>query len=139
LQLSKYFDAFLFPLATSADVARRSPAAEGQLVVSDRFGDIIKDRLDLALRMGDHRRGGGGAPELDWRTRRSGRAKLNCAARQTIHACRRRKPPLHRARYTDVWTFVTPEGPQDFRVSGGFLANDSRSRCQRTASAAVAR
>jgi DNA-binding transcriptional LysR family regulator len=25
---------------------------------------------------------------------------------------------------SDVWTFVTPEGPKDFRVSGGFLAND---------------
>lgn len=27
---------------------------------------------------------------------------------------------------SDVWTFVTPEGPRDFRVSGGFLANDIR-------------
>jgi hypothetical protein len=25
---------------------------------------------------------------------------------------------------SDVWTFVTPGGRQDFRVSGGFLAND---------------
>jgi LysR substrate binding domain. len=27
---------------------------------------------------------------------------------------------------SDVWTFVTPDGPKDFRVSGGFLANDVR-------------
>jgi len=27
---------------------------------------------------------------------------------------------------SDVWTFVTPEGPKGFRVSGGFLANDAR-------------
>jgi DNA-binding transcriptional LysR family regulator len=27
---------------------------------------------------------------------------------------------------SDVWTFVMPEGPQKVRVSGGFLANDSR-------------
>jgi DNA-binding transcriptional LysR family regulator len=27
---------------------------------------------------------------------------------------------------SDVWTFVAPEGPKDFRVSGGFLANDVR-------------
>ena len=27
---------------------------------------------------------------------------------------------------SDLWTFVTPEGPRDFRVSGGFLANDVR-------------
>ena len=27
---------------------------------------------------------------------------------------------------SDVWTFVTPEGPEGFRVSGGFLANDAR-------------
>jgi DNA-binding transcriptional LysR family regulator len=27
---------------------------------------------------------------------------------------------------SDVWTFATPEGPKDFRVSGGFLANDVR-------------
>jgi len=25
---------------------------------------------------------------------------------------------------SDVWTFVTSEGPQEFHVSGGFLAND---------------
>jgi DNA-binding transcriptional LysR family regulator len=27
---------------------------------------------------------------------------------------------------SDVWTFVTPDGSKDFRVSGGFLANDVR-------------
>jgi len=27
---------------------------------------------------------------------------------------------------SDMWSFVTPEGPKDFRVSGGFLANDVR-------------
>lgn len=27
---------------------------------------------------------------------------------------------------SDVWTFVTPEGPKGVRVSGGFLANDVR-------------
>jgi DNA-binding transcriptional LysR family regulator len=27
---------------------------------------------------------------------------------------------------SDVWTFVTPEGPRDVRALGGFLANDVR-------------
>jgi DNA-binding transcriptional LysR family regulator len=27
---------------------------------------------------------------------------------------------------SDVWTFVTPQGPQGFQVSGGLLANDAR-------------
>jgi DNA-binding transcriptional LysR family regulator len=27
---------------------------------------------------------------------------------------------------SDLWTFVTPDGPKNFRASGGFLANDVR-------------
>jgi DNA-binding transcriptional LysR family regulator len=106
------------------------PGLKVELVVSDRFGDMVEDRLDLALRIGEitdaslvQRRCGifprvvvATASYID----RYG--KPTTPADLASHAC----IVLDIGPDSDVWTFVTPEGPKDFRVSGGFLANDAR-------------
>jgi DNA-binding transcriptional LysR family regulator len=106
------------------------PGLKVELVVRDRFGDMIEDRLDLALRVGE-------MTDTSVVVRRSW-SGLRIAVAAPSYIERHGKPstPAELANHTcivhdvgpasDVWTFVTPEGPQDFRVSGGFLANDSR-------------
>src|SRR6201998_415296 len=107
------------------------PQLKVELVVGDRFGDMIEDRLDLAMRIGEITDASlvvGG---------RSGTA-LRVAVATPGYIERHGEPssPVELANHTcivhdlgpdsDVWTFVTPEGPKDVRVSGGFLANDVR-------------
>lgn len=99
-------------------------------MVGDRFGDMIEDRLDLAVRLGE-------IADSSLVVRSGGSvARLAVAAPSYIE--RRGKPstPADLAGHTcivhdlgpdsDVWTFVVPEGEQSLRVSGGFLANDGR-------------
>ncbi len=106
------------------------PGLKVELVVSDRFGDMIEDRLDLAWRVGE-------IIDMSVVARRSGTA-VRVAAAAPSYIKRHGEPssPAELANHTcilhdigpdsDVWTFATPEGPKDFRVSGGFLANDVR-------------
>jgi DNA-binding transcriptional LysR family regulator len=106
------------------------PGLKVELVVGDRFGDMIEDRLDLALRLGEitdaslvMRPAGSvtriavAAPSYIER-----HGKPSTLADLASHVC-----IVHDVGPDpDVWTFVTPEGTQGFRVSGGFLANDRR-------------
>jgi DNA-binding transcriptional LysR family regulator len=105
------------------------PGLQVELVVSDRFGDMIEDRLDLAVRVGDLadaslvlRKGWTGervavaAPNYIER-----HGKPSTPADLSNHTCIVHNIGPH----SDVWTFVTPTGPQDFHVSGGFLANET--------------
>jgi DNA-binding transcriptional LysR family regulator len=106
------------------------PGLKVQLVVGDRFGDMIEDRLDLALRVGE-------ITDASVVVRRSW-TTVRVAVAAPSYMERHGKPstPAELAKHTcivhdvgpgsDVWTFVTPEGPRDVRVSGGFLANDGR-------------
>jgi DNA-binding transcriptional LysR family regulator len=106
------------------------PGLRVELVVGDRLGDMIEDRLDLAMRVGE-------ITDMSVVARRSGTA-VRVAAAAPGYIKRHGEPssPAELANHTcivhdvgpdsDVWTFVTPEGPRDFRVSGGFLANDIR-------------
>jgi DNA-binding transcriptional LysR family regulator len=106
------------------------PGLKVELVVGDRLGDMTEDRLDLAMRVGE-------ITDASLVARRSGIA-VRVAAAAPSYIKRRGEPssPAELANHTcivhdvgpdsDVWTFVTPEGPKDFRVSGGFLANDVR-------------
>jgi DNA-binding transcriptional LysR family regulator len=105
------------------------PGLKVELVVSDRFGDMIEDRLDLALRSGDItdvslmlRKG--------WAFERVAVAapsyielhgKPSVPADLSNHTCIVHSTGPH----SDVWTFITPAGPKDVQVSGGFLANDA--------------
>jgi DNA-binding transcriptional LysR family regulator len=106
------------------------PGLKVELVVRDRFGDMIEDRLDLALRLGE-------ITDASVVVRRSWTGvRVAVAAPSYVERHGRPSTPAELANHTcivhdvgpasDVWTFVTPEGPQDFRVSGGFLANDGR-------------
>jgi DNA-binding transcriptional LysR family regulator len=106
------------------------PGLKVELVVGDRFGDMIDDRLDLAMRVGE-------ITDMSVVARRSGiAARVAAAAPSYIKRHGEPSSPAELANHTcivhdvgpdsDVWKFATPEGPKDFRVSGGFLANDVR-------------
>jgi DNA-binding transcriptional LysR family regulator len=105
------------------------PGLKVELVVSDRVGDMIDDRLDLAVRVGEItdasvvlRKGWTGeraavaAPSYIER-----HGKPSAPSDLSNHTC----IVLDVGPHSDVWTFITPAGPQDFRVSGGFLANET--------------
>jgi DNA-binding transcriptional LysR family regulator len=106
------------------------PGLKVELVVGDRLGDMIEERLDLALRVGEIK-------DESLVVRHSGIAERVAAAAPS-YIKRRGEPssPSDLANHTcivhgvgpnsDVWTFVTPDGSKNFRVSGGFLANDVR-------------
>jgi DNA-binding transcriptional LysR family regulator len=106
------------------------PGLKVELVVGDRLGDMTEDRLDLAMRVGEITDGSLVA-------RRSGTA-VRVAAAAPSYIKRHGEPssPAELANHTcivhdvgpdsDIWTFITPEGPKDIRASGGFLANDVR-------------
>jgi DNA-binding transcriptional LysR family regulator len=104
------------------------PALKVELVVGDRFGDMIEDRLDLAMRVGE-------VTDASLVVRRWGTASFVVVAAPS-YIERKGKPstPADLAGHTcivhdvgpgsNVWTFVMPDGSQQFQVSGGFLAND---------------
>ena len=104
------------------------PGLKVELVVSDVFGDMIEDRLDLAMRVGE-------VTDASLVVRRSGTASfVAVAAPSYIERKGRPSTPADLAGHTcivhdvgsgsNVWTFVVSEGSQQFHVSGGFLAND---------------
>jgi DNA-binding transcriptional LysR family regulator len=106
------------------------PGLKVELVVSDRFGDMIEDRLDLALRVDE-------ITDASLVMRRSFTAeRVAVAAPSYIERHGLPSAPGDLVRHScivhdvgsgsDVWTFITPEGPRGVRVSGGFLANDIR-------------
>ena len=106
------------------------PGLKVELVVGDRLGDMIEDRLDLAMRVGE-------ITDTSLVARRRGTAvRVAVAAPSYMERHGEPSSPAELANHTcivhdvgqdsDVWTFVMPDGPKDFRVSGGFLANDVR-------------
>ena len=106
------------------------PGLKVERVVGDRLGDMIEERLDLAMRVGEIK-------DASLVARRSGTAvRVVAAAPSYIEHHGEPSSPADLANHTcivhgvgpnsDVWTFVTPDGPQDFPASGGFLANDVR-------------
>jgi DNA-binding transcriptional LysR family regulator len=104
------------------------PGLKVELVVSDTFGDMIEDRLDLAMRVGE-------ITDASVIARRIGiAARVVVAAPSYIERNGKPSKPTELGHHTcivhdvgpgsDVWTFSGPEGAQDVRVSGGILAND---------------
>ena len=104
------------------------PGLKVELVVSDRFGDMIEDRLDLAMRTGE-------VTDASLVVRRVGTGFfVVVAAPSYLERNGRPSTPADLASHTcivhdvgpnsDVWTFVMSDGSQEFQVSGGFLAND---------------
>jgi DNA-binding transcriptional LysR family regulator len=106
------------------------PRLKVELVVGDRLSDLIEDRLDFAMRIGE-------LSDASLVVRRSG-TQMRVAVAAPSYIKRHGEPssPGELANHicivhdvgpdSDVWTFVTREGPEGFRVSGGFLANDVR-------------
>jgi DNA-binding transcriptional LysR family regulator len=105
------------------------PGLKVELVVSDRIGDMIEDRLDLAMRAGE-------IADASLVVRHAGTiSRVAVAAPSYIEKHGEPSLPAELAQHTcivhatshnsDMWTFVTNEGAQQFRVSGGFLANDA--------------
>jgi DNA-binding transcriptional LysR family regulator len=104
------------------------PGLKVELVVGDRFGDMIEDRLDLAMRMGE-------VTDASVVVRRLGTAWFVVVAAPS-YIERKGKPsmPAELASHicivhdlgpgSNVWTFATSEGSEQFQVSGGLLAND---------------
>jgi DNA-binding transcriptional LysR family regulator len=104
------------------------PRLKVELVVGDRLSDLIEDRLDFAMRIGE-------LSDASLVVRRSG-TQMRVAVAAPSYIKRHGEPssPGELANHicivhdigpdSDVWTFVTPEGPKGFRVSGGYLAND---------------
>ena len=104
------------------------PGLKVELVVSDRFGDMVEDRLDLAMRMGE-------VTDASVVVRRLGTAWFVVVAAPS-YIERKGKPsmPAELASHTcivhdlgpgsNVWTFATSGGSEQFQVSGGLLAND---------------
>ena len=106
------------------------PGLKVELVVGDRLGDMIEERLDLAMRVGEIK-------DASLVARRSGIAeRVAVAAPGYIKRHGEPSSPADLANHTcivhgvgpnsDVWTFAMPDGHKDFLVSGGFLANDVR-------------
>ncbi|MGY4480201.1 LysR family transcriptional regulator [Bradyrhizobium sp. USDA 3364] len=106
------------------------PRLKVELVVSDRQGDLVEERLDLAMRVGEIK-------DASLVARRSGIAeRVAVAAPSYIKRHGEPSSPADLANHTcilhsvgpnsDVWTFAMQDGHKDFLVSGGFLANDVR-------------
>jgi DNA-binding transcriptional LysR family regulator len=104
------------------------PGLKVELVAGDRFGDMIEDRLDLAMRVGE-------VTDASLVVRRSGAAPfVVVAAPGYIERKGRPSTPADLLGHTcivhdigpgsNVWTFATSDGSRQFQVSGGFLAND---------------
>jgi DNA-binding transcriptional LysR family regulator len=107
------------------------PKLRVELVVSDRFDDMIESRLDLVVHAGDVK-----DASLIVRKIGTAPARVAVAAPTYLHKHGRPSTPQDLARHTcivldmgadpDVWRFISPDGPVEVRVSGGFLSNDSR-------------
>ncbi|MBI5264019.1 MAG: LysR family transcriptional regulator [Bradyrhizobium sp.] len=124
------------PVAASRFFAQRLPALidshpglRVELVVSDRQIDMVEDRLDLAMRVGE-------ITDSSLVVRRTGTAaRVAVAAPGYLKKYGKPFTPAELTKFncivhdigpdSDVWTFVGPDGSEDVRVSGGFLANDA--------------
>lgn len=117
---------FLAPRLPSLLAAR--PGLKVELVVSDVLGDMIEDRLDLALRVGE-------ISDASVIARRIGTAaRVAVTAPSYIEKHGRPAIPVELASHicivhdvgpeSDMWTFAGPAGPETVRVSGGLLASD---------------
>jgi DNA-binding transcriptional LysR family regulator len=112
-----------------AALLAKHPGLRVELVVHDRFGDMVEERLDLAIRRGE-------IVDASLIARRAGTFGLAVVA-APIYLEQRGAPavPADLAHHTclvheigpdsDLWRFNGSGETLSVRVSGGFLANDS--------------
>ncbi len=124
------------PVAASPYVAPRIselltkyPGLRIDLVISDRFGDMIEDRLDLAVRPGE-------ITDASLVVRNAGTSvPVVVAAPSYLEQYGAPSVPAELGNHrclvhdtgqdSDVWTFGAPDNAESVRVSGSFSANDS--------------
>ena len=119
----------LFLAPRLPDLLAQHPGLSVELVLQDRTGDMIEDRLDLAWRSGEIADSSLVARQVG----RLGRAAVaapiylerhgapSTPEDLTQHACL-----IHDVGpESDVWRFTGPDGQTDVRVSARFRANDS--------------
>jgi DNA-binding transcriptional LysR family regulator len=106
----------------------RHPGLKIELVVQDQFGDMIEDRLDLALRVGELK-------DSSLRVRLIRQINLAAVA-APVYLKRRGVPsvPADLANHTclihntgpdsDLWHFTSADKTINVRVSGSFIANN---------------
>ena len=105
------------------------PGLKVELVVGDRFGDMIEDRLDLAVRRG-------AITDTSLVVRRTGMSNhIAVAAAGYLERHGAPSEPAELARHSclvhdigpdsDLWTFSIAKGAQRIHVTAAFMANDS--------------
>jgi DNA-binding transcriptional LysR family regulator len=108
------------------------PKLRVELVVGDRFNDMIDSRLDLAIYVGEIK-------DASLVVRKAGASAARVAVAAPGYIKKHGKPakPQELAEHVcivldvgpepNVWRFMTPKAvPVDVQVSGGFLSNESR-------------
>jgi DNA-binding transcriptional LysR family regulator len=105
------------------------PGLKVELMVHDQFGDMIEERLDLAMRVGE-------LNDSSLRVRHAGIfGRAVVGAPNYLERCGAPSVPMDLASHTclvhdtgpdsDLWPFTGSKGILGVRVSGGFIANDS--------------
>lgn len=111
-------------------LAERNPQLVVDLVLSDRFLDLVEERIDVAIRFGP-------LPDVRLVARKIGASPQGCFATPGYlarHGEPRRPDDLpgHRCivnsfvSYTNQWRFDGPDGETTVRVKGNFRANNLR-------------
>jgi DNA-binding transcriptional LysR family regulator len=108
------------------------PKLRVELVIGDRFNDMVDSRLDLAVHVGEIK-------DASLIVRKVGSSAARVAVAAPSYVKKRGKPakPQDLAKHVciildvgpepNVWRFMTEAGgPVEVQVSGGFLSNDSR-------------
>ena len=108
------------------------PKLRVELVIGDRFNDMVDSRLDLAVHVGEIK-------DASLVVRKVGSAAARVAVAAPSYVKKHGKPakPQDLAKHVciildvgpepNVWRFTTPAAAAvDIQVSGGFLSNDSR-------------
>jgi DNA-binding transcriptional LysR family regulator len=108
------------------------PKLRVELVIGDRFNDMVDSRLDLAVHVGEIK-------DASLIVRKVGSSAARVAVAAPSYVKKHGKPakPQDLAKHLciildvgpepNVWRFMTPAAvPVDVQVSGGFLSNDSR-------------
>lgn len=119
---------FLAPRMPS--LLSRHPGLEVELVMRDQIGDMVEERLDLALHAGE-------VADSSLVTRRIGMfGRVAVAAPSYLEMHGTPSTPLDLTNHVCVihdsgpdsttWRFTGPDGPITVRVSGAFLANNSQ-------------
>jgi DNA-binding transcriptional LysR family regulator len=112
-----------------ADLLTRYPGLSVEFVIREQFGDLIEDRLDLAMRLGQ-------SADASLVTRRVGEfGRALVAAPSYLERRGAPSTPAALAEHNCIvqdngpgsatWRFIGPDGPHTIEIISGFSANSS--------------